>query len=112
MPQKLSKIFRPRSVAVIGASIKQGSVGRTVFENLKRADFPGDLYPVNPRYDSLLNLRAYRSVGALPTSPDSNYRDSGQNGARPGPRVRRGGHFGNHHSVGRVPRSRAGGAGD
>jgi acetyltransferase len=66
----LSKIFRPRSVAVIGASEKKGSVGRTLLENLRQAEFPGDVFPVNPKYDKLLDLRAYRSITALPVVPD------------------------------------------
>jgi acetyltransferase len=68
--QNLSKIFRPRSVAVIGASAKEASVGRTVLENLQQAGFAGDIYPVNPKYDSLLGLPAYRSIRELPTAPD------------------------------------------
>jgi predicted CoA-binding protein len=60
MPIKnLSKIFQPRSVAVVGASVNAGSVGRTVVENLQRAEFAGDLYPINPKYQSILDLRAY-----------------------------------------------------
>jgi acetyltransferase len=71
MPTRnLSKIFQPRSVAVIGASVKLGSVGRTVLENLQRAGFAGELYPINPKYDSVLNLRAYPSIDTLPSPPD------------------------------------------
>lgn len=70
MPTRLTKIFRPRSVTVVGASIKEGSVGRTVLENLKRGNFPGDIYPINPRYDSLLDLRAFPAVSSLPGVPD------------------------------------------
>jgi acetyltransferase len=70
MATRLSQIFRPSSVAVIGASIKEGSVGRTVLQNLKRADFPGEIFPVNPRYDSLLDLRTFPTIGDLPTVPE------------------------------------------
>jgi acetyltransferase len=63
-------MFRPGSVAVIGASAKTGSVGHTVLENLKQSGFRGDIYPVNPKYDSLLGLRAYPSVAALAHPPD------------------------------------------
>ena len=68
--QNLSKIFQPRSVAVIGASAKLGSVGRTVLENRQRARFAGELFPINPKYDSVLNLRAYPSISKLPDPPD------------------------------------------
>ncbi len=70
MSEPLSRILRPHSVAVIGASIKARSVGRTVLENLKQAAFPGPLYPINPRYDTLLDLPAYASIRALPGAPD------------------------------------------
>jgi acetyltransferase len=66
----LSKIFCPKCVAVIGASERMGSVGRTVLENLQRSEFSGPLYPVNPKYESLLKLRAFPSVAALPSVPD------------------------------------------
>ena len=68
--QNLSKIFRPRSVAVVGASSKPASVGRTVVENLQQAAFPGPIYPVNPKHKSLLELPAYASVAELPAIPD------------------------------------------
>jgi acetyltransferase len=57
-------------VAVIGASAKTGSVGNTVLENLKRSGFRGEIYPINPKYDSLLGLRAYPSIAALTHKPD------------------------------------------
>lgn len=66
----LSKIFRPTSVAVVGASDKQGSVGRTLLQNLQRAQFPGPVYPVNAKYKSLLGLEAYPSIASLPVAPD------------------------------------------
>jgi acetyltransferase len=66
----LSKILSPNSVAVIGASEKPSSVGRNVLENLQLAKFPGRLYPINPKYGSILKLTAYPSVSALPSVPD------------------------------------------
>jgi acetyltransferase len=66
----LSKIFKPRSVAIIGATERPGSVGRTTLENLKTAKFAGDLFPVNPKYESLQQLRAHPSVKDLPSVPD------------------------------------------
>jgi acetyltransferase len=66
----LSKIFQPRSVALVGASARPGSVGRTVLENLQRAGFGSEIYPINPKRTSLLNLTTYPSVGALPHPPD------------------------------------------
>jgi acyl-CoA synthetase (NDP forming) len=61
--------LKPRSVAVLGAS-ERPSVGRTIVENLQRIGFSGDVYPVNPRYETLLGLRCYRSVEELPAGVD------------------------------------------
>lgn len=66
----LSRIFRPKSVAVIGASAKAGSVGATVLQNVIQGGFPGDIYPVNPRYESLSGRTCYPSIEAIETPPD------------------------------------------
>ena len=66
----LSKIFHPRSVALVGASPRLGSVGRTVLENLQRAGFGSEIYPINPKHTSLLGLPAYPFISALPKAPD------------------------------------------
>ena len=67
--QNLSKIFRPNSVAVLGASAKAESVGRTVLENLQKAKFTGSIYPVNPKYESLLGLPAFGSIPSCRAAP-------------------------------------------
>jgi acetate---CoA ligase (ADP-forming) len=54
---------------VLGAS-ERPSVGRTIVENLQRIGFTGDIYPINPRYETLLGLRCYRSVEELPAGVD------------------------------------------
>jgi acyl-CoA synthetase (NDP forming) len=46
----LDVFFRPNSVALIGATERDGSVGRALLQNLQRAGFAGGLYPVNPRH--------------------------------------------------------------
>src|SRR3954470_15992214 len=66
----LDSIFSPRVVAVIGATERKHSVGRTVMTNLTKGGFPGRIYPVNPIQDSVLGLRAYPNVAALPEKPD------------------------------------------
>jgi acetyltransferase len=68
--QHLSKIFQPRSIAVLGASAKPNSVGQTVLANLQQAGAGKEIYPINPRYDSLLGLKAYPSVSSLHSTPD------------------------------------------
>ncbi len=66
----LDTIFAPKSVAVIGATENKGSVGRTVFQNLGRGGFQGVVYPVNPKRSSVLSVKAYPSISALPEKVD------------------------------------------
>ena len=58
---ELDALLKPRSVAVLGAS-ERPSVGRTIVENLDRIGFEGEVYPINPRYETLLGQRCYRSI--------------------------------------------------
>jgi acetyltransferase len=62
----LDSIFRPQSVAVIGATEKEGSVGRTLVWNLISSPFGGTVYPVNPKRRSILGVRAYASLANIP----------------------------------------------
>src|SRR5512142_1848424 len=66
----LDAIFHPSSVAVIGASERAGSVGRSVLWNLLSSPFGGTLYPVNPKRSNILGVKAYKSVADLPERPD------------------------------------------
>ncbi len=66
----LESFFAPASVAVIGATEKEGSVGRTVFWNLVSSPFGGTVYPVNQKRSSILGVRAYPSLAALPEPPE------------------------------------------
>ena len=61
----LDAIFHPRSVAVIGATEKAGSVGRTILWNLLSSPFGGTVYPVNPTRPAILGVKAYPSIGAI-----------------------------------------------
>ncbi len=62
----LDFLFTPRSVAVIGATEKPGSVGRSILWNLISSPFGGTVYPVNPKRSSVLGIKAYPSVAELP----------------------------------------------
>jgi acetyltransferase len=62
----LDAIFRPASLAVIGATDRPGSVGRTVVENIRRAGFPGTFYAINPHRNEVLGVPAYPSLVAAP----------------------------------------------
>lgn len=65
----LARFFKPRSVAVLGASVVEGTVGRAIMVNLV-SEFKGPIYPVNPKYDEVLGLKAYKSCRDLPEVPD------------------------------------------
>src|SRR5580765_1774258 len=66
----LDAIFAPRNVAVIGATDKAGSVGRTMLWNLVRHPFGGAVFPVNPQRPSVLGIKAYPTIEAVPDAVD------------------------------------------
>ncbi len=66
----LDAIFRPNSVAVIGATEREGSTGRTIVWNLMQTSFGGVIYPVNPTRHSILGIKAYPSILAIPDEVD------------------------------------------
>ncbi|HEY7539697.1 MAG TPA: acetate--CoA ligase family protein [Methylomirabilota bacterium] len=65
----LDRLLRPRSIAIVGAS-ERPSVGRTLVEALDGIGFRGAVYPINPRYESLLGRRCYPSIAELPRDVD------------------------------------------
>lgn len=58
----LDFLFKPSSIAVIGASRHEGKVGYDVLKNIISSNFPGKIYPINPLTDEILGCRAYKSV--------------------------------------------------
>ena len=66
----LSVFFRPRGVAVIGASRDPNKLGYGVVRNLLEQGYEGPVYPVNPNAEEILGLRAYRSIGTVPDPAD------------------------------------------
>jgi acetyltransferase len=70
MRHPLDAIFAPKSVAVVGATEKVGSVGRTVLWNLMNTPFGGPIYPVNPTRPSVLGIKAYPKLSILPEKPE------------------------------------------
>ncbi len=69
-PHPLDAIFQPKSVAVIGASERAQSVGRTILWNLIGNPFGGTVYPVNPNRHSILGIRAYPTIASVPEPID------------------------------------------
>ncbi|NKE37791.1 CoA-binding protein [Natronococcus sp. JC468] len=63
---RLSDLFAPETVAVVGATDREGAVGRAILENL-RDEFAGEVIPINPNRDEVLGLECYRDVQAAPS---------------------------------------------
>jgi len=68
--QALDAIFAPRNVAVVGATEKFGSVGRTVVWNLISNPFGGTVFPINPNRPSVLGVRTYPNIASVPEPVD------------------------------------------
>ncbi len=68
--RNLNYLFRPASVAVIGASNRPHSVGATVMKNLLAGGFEGPIMPVNPKYEAVCGVLAWPNVTELPRTPD------------------------------------------
>ncbi|HZX33334.1 MAG TPA: bifunctional acetate--CoA ligase family protein/GNAT family N-acetyltransferase [Rhodocyclaceae bacterium] len=58
----LTALFEPRSVAVIGASDREDSVGNVIFRNILNSGYKGRLYPINPKHDTIQGQEAYKSI--------------------------------------------------
>ena len=69
-PQDLRMLFAPRSVAVIGATNRAGSVGQAVFANVFTHGYAGVVYPVNPKAPSVMSVKAFPSVTDIPDEVD------------------------------------------
>ena len=67
----LSAVFEPRSVAVVGASRTPGKAGFNILENLLRLGYEGQVYPVNPKAEEILGLKAYPAVDQIPGQVDA-----------------------------------------
>ncbi len=67
---RLDAIFAPETIAVIGASTTKGKVGHDIFANILSGGFTGTLYPVNPKAKSVLSVKCYTSIAAIPDPID------------------------------------------
>src|SRR4051812_37295014 len=68
--QSLDAIFRPKTVALIGATEAAGSVGRTLLRNLVSNPFGGTVFPVNPKRAGVLGIKAYPDIKSVPARVD------------------------------------------
>jgi acyl-CoA synthetase (NDP forming) len=67
---RLDPLLRPASVAVVGASENNDSIGEWSLKNLLKGGYPGDIYPINPKYDEVQGVKCYAGLADLPAAPD------------------------------------------
>ncbi len=70
MRHELDYIFRPRSVAVIGASTRKGTIGRETLHNIFMAEYTGKVFPVNPKASVIHSIKAYSTILDVPDAVD------------------------------------------
>lgn len=70
MSRNLEKLFYPKSIAILGASQTNGSVGFRLMENLTQCQFEGQIYPINPKYKQCFGLKCYATINDLKCIPD------------------------------------------
>lgn len=66
----MTRIMKPRAVAVIGASNEDGKIGNSVMKNLVNGGYKGDIYPINPKGGEVLGLKAFPSITDVPGDVD------------------------------------------
>jgi len=66
----LDKIFNPKTVAVVGASDEEGTVGFALMKNFRELGFEGKVFPVNIKKSEVFGLKAYPSVDQIPEPVD------------------------------------------
>ncbi len=66
----LEALFKPKSIAVIGASRHPGKIGYTLLKNIIEYGYRGKIYPINPKADEIMGLKAYKSILDVPDEVD------------------------------------------
>jgi acetyl coenzyme A synthetase (ADP forming)-like protein len=66
----MTRIMKPRAIAVIGASNEDGKIGNSVMKNLVNGGYKGDIYPVNPKGGEVLGLKAFPTITDIPGDVD------------------------------------------
>ncbi len=67
---KLEAIFKPKSIAVVGASTRPGTVGSDLLANLIKDKFTGPIYPINPKAEEIQGLKCYKTLADVPGEID------------------------------------------
>ena len=70
LKKELDYVFKPRSVAVIGASTKKGTIGRELLRNIIDYEFNGKVFPINPKAQYIQSMKAYASIADVPDDVD------------------------------------------
>src|ERR1035437_7568747 len=70
MSNNLDPLFKPKAIALIGASAKELSIGNVIIKNLLHYGYKGPIYPVNPKVDEIRGLKAYSSIMDIPGEVD------------------------------------------
>lgn len=64
--RQMNRIMKPDAVAVIGASAEDGKIGNSVMKNLINGGYKGKIYPIHPKADEIMGIKAYKSVKDVP----------------------------------------------
>ena len=67
---RLEALLAPKSIAVVGASPREGSLGRIALRNLRQGGFAGPIHLVNPRHPEIDGVKAVASLDAIAQAPD------------------------------------------
>ena len=68
--ESLSALLTPRSIALLGASARPGSLGSAMVSMAKAGNYAGEVFPINPQYPEIAGLRAFPDLRQLPTKVD------------------------------------------
>jgi acetyltransferase len=66
----LAPLFEPRSVAIVGATEREGALGHFVLRNMLASGFKGAIYPVNPKHKTIMGLKTYAAITNIAEIPD------------------------------------------
>lgn len=67
---RLDALLRPRSIAIVGASARDGSFGKNLYQSIQSLGYAGEVHLINPKYDQIDGMPAYPSLDALPVPVD------------------------------------------
>jgi len=70
MTKNLDSLFKPKSIAIIGASTKELSIGNVIIKNLIHYKYSNPIYPINPKAGKVRGLRAFKSILDVPGDVD------------------------------------------